>query len=56
MTNSEIFEKELSYIQDIELLAAQQRIQELEKVFADCRNELCLKCGLYRDRYLGKEG
>lgn len=29
------------------------RIDELEKTLRDCRNELCIKCGRYRERHLG---
>ena len=36
--------------------AVQQAADELERLqreLKDCRNELCLKCGKYRDAHLG---
>lgn len=29
------------------------RIADLKSDLKDCRNELCLKCGQYRERHLG---
>lgn len=31
----------------------QKQIDLLKKELKDCRNELCIKCGEYRERYLG---
>ena len=28
-------------------------LESLERSLRSCRNELCLKCGEYRERYLG---
>lgn len=32
---------------------AADAIEALMKDLNDCRNELCLKCGIYKDRHLG---
>ncbi len=34
-------------------LPAADAIEALMKDLNDCRNELCLKCGIYKDRHLG---
>ena len=28
-------------------------IEQMDKELKDCRNQLCLECGLYRERYMG---
>lgn len=28
-------------------------VERLERDYRDCRNELCLKCGAYKERHLG---
>ena len=35
------------------VIDAADEIVRLRKELKTCRNELCLKCGLYRERYLG---
>ena len=35
------------------VIAAADEIVRLRKELKTCRNELCLRCGLYRERYLG---
>ena len=32
---------------------ADAKIERLERELRDCRNELCLRCGQYRERHLG---
>ena len=32
---------------------AQEKIRRLQQEVRHCRNELCLKCGKYRDAHLG---
>lgn len=34
-------------------LDAESRIKRLVRDLKDCRNELCLKCGEYKQRHLG---
>ena len=34
-------------------LDAENRINQLKCDLKDCRNELCLKCGEYKQRHLG---
>ena len=35
------------------VISAADEIVRLRKELKTCRNELCLRCGLYRERYLG---
>ena len=35
------------------VLDAENRIERLKRDLKDCRNELCLKCGEYKQRHLG---
>lgn len=35
------------------ILDAESRIKRLVRDLKDCRNELCLKCGEYKQRHLG---
>lgn len=34
-------------------LDAESKIKRLKSELRDCRNELCLKCGEYKQRHLG---
>lgn len=34
-------------------MLADAKIERLERELRDCRNELCLRCGQYRERHLG---
>lgn len=34
--------------------ASEAKIKRLTCYLKDCRNELCLKCGLYREKHLGR--
>ena len=34
-------------------LDAEAKIKRLKRDLKDCRNELCLKCGEYKQRHLG---
>ena len=42
-------ELELKILNDL----ADAKIERLERDLRDCRNELCLRCGQYKQRHMG---
>lgn len=53
--NAELFGKQFDEALDLAIKALEDRPtkEELLKELENCRNELCLKCGAYRESHLG---
>ena len=48
-------EYEVPHMKEIKsgLFALNEAWQKMERDLRDCRNELCLRCGSYREKHLG---